>query len=134
MAGIVNAMREMFNGGANAVRQAALTPEQIRDRDNGKRLLEMIKVAATVTALATIFLFAIFPNLFTAAIVGVTAFGATEVYKAADNVLEILNKALVELEARSSKEKLLDQVCKNTFVLGPFLRSLNLNVDGLLLG
>ncbi len=133
MAGIVNALRNMMNDGANAVRQAALTPEQIEQRNNGKRLLEMIKVASIVTAVSTLFFAAIFPNIFTAVLAGVVAFGASEVYKAAENILEILNKAAVELVARSSKENLLNQVGKNTFALGPFIKSLHLNVEQLLL-
>lgn len=133
MAGIVNALRNMMNNGANAVREAALTPEQIQDRNNGKRLLEMIKVASIVTAVTTLFFVAIFPNIFTAVLAGVIAFGASEVYKAAENILEILDKAAVELVARSSKENLLSQVGKNTFVLGSFIKSLHLNVESLLI-
>jgi hypothetical protein len=134
MAGIVNALRNMFNDGANVVRQAALTPEQIQSRNDGKRLLEMVKVAAIVSAIATFFLTAIFPNLFTLLLSATVAFGASEVYKGAENILEILNKAAVELVARSSKEDLINQVTKETFVLGPFIKSLNLNVDLLLFG
>jgi hypothetical protein len=115
------------------LREATLTPQQIEDRNNGKRFLEMIKVASVVSAIGSLFLAAIFFNAFTIALAGVVSFSATEVYKAADNILEILNKAAVELVARSSKANLLDQVGKNTFALGPFLQSLHLNVAPLLL-
>jgi hypothetical protein len=133
MAGIIDGLRNMFHGGANAIREAALTPQQIEDRNKGKRLLEMIKVAAVVSAIGSLFLAAIFFNAFTIVLAGVVSFTNTEVYKTADNILEILNKGAVELVARSSKANLLDQVCKNTFAMGPFLRSLHLNVDPLLL-
>lgn len=125
MSGILEAMGNMFHNGANAVRQAALTPEEIEGREKGKRALEMVKIASIVSAIGALFFLGIFPKVFTLVLAGVVAFGAFEVYKFAENILEMLNKAAVELTARSSKENLISQLSKNTLLIGPILRAID---------
>jgi len=132
MAGFIEAVGNMFQNGANAVRQAALTPEQIENRNKGKQLLEMVKLASIVSVIGALFFVGIFPMIFTVVLASVIAFCAHELFQAAENVLEILNKATVEFDARSSQENLFKQVSKNTIVLGPLLRAVNPPCDKIL--
>lgn len=132
MVGFLGQIGNMFQNGANAVRAAVLTPEELKARENGKRSLELIKVASIVSAIGALFFLGIFPNIFTLVLAGVVAFGAFEVYKVAENVLEMLKMATVEYTARSSKDNLIDQLGKNTFIISPILRAINPSFDGIL--
>jgi hypothetical protein len=133
MSGLINAFASLFHGAANNIRNAALNPEQLEFRENSKRVLEMVKVASIVTTIAAVFLFAIFPKIFMLVFAGTVAFAASEVHKVADNLLEMLKKAAVEIKARSNKENCIDQIAKNTFIVGPLLRAIDPPFDGLIL-
>lgn len=133
MTGFVSAIANLFHSAANNVRDAALTPEQLEFRENGKRVLEMIKVASIVAAIGAFFLFAIFPKIFVLVLAATVAFAATEVHKVADNLLEMLNKAAVEFRARTNKESFYKQFEKNTFIVGTILRGIDPPLEGFVL-
>lgn len=114
----------LLNHAGNFVRDNfVLTPEEIREREAIKRPLEMIKIASIIGALAGLFFFAIFPNIFTLILAGVIAFSAKEIFTAAENLLGILNEALTEWNSRSSREEMIKQISKNTLLVGPLLRA-----------
>ncbi len=119
---LVDTFRGWLGSAANAVRDARLTEEQRAGREHGKQLLEMVKIASIISVIVGLFLFSVFPSIFSFVSVGIFAFVASEVHKMADNLLEVLQQATVELAVSNSKEAFLAQMTKNTFLIGPILR------------
>lgn len=105
MAGLVNAF-------ANGVRNVMLSPEEVNARADVKRLIPVAKIAAVICTVVAFLLFAIFPNLFTAGLLGVTAYATYEVHTMANNLKEMLDDALIEFRAHWNDAGL-SQMTKN---------------------
>lgn len=131
MSALINAFTSLFHSAANNIRDVGLTQEQLEFREKSKQALEMVKVASIVATIATFFLFAILPKIFILFLAGTVAFAASEVHKVADNLLEMLQKAAVEIKARSTKDNCIAQIAKNTFIVGPILRAMDVPFTGL---
>lgn len=133
MAAILNAIRDGIHNVANGVRAANLSPEERRARAVAKQSIEMIKLAAVVSVVVTFLFFAIFPNLFTAALVGIAAYGAYEVSNVMNNLKEMHAKALVEARARLTQDNLVSQLTKGAPLSRSVIEMLNPDLSPLLL-
>ena len=130
---MIKTLADMFQGGVDAVRNAALSPQDTKSRKNAETSLEMIKQIAVVCSIASVFFFTIFPALFTLFSAGLTCFAASEVHKVCNNLLEMLRSAMVEGAARVTKESFYKQFEKDTYVAGSILRSLDPDLKGFVL-
>ncbi len=113
----------LFRSIATDVRDANLKPEELREREQAKQLLQVVKLAAIVTTVATaVFLFGFFPNTFTLLLTAAVGFVAREIYYTSQNMLEVLEDAVLEGKVRASDKAAVVQLEKNTFLMGPVAR------------
>lgn len=124
MSGFLDGISNLLHKGANFVRDVQLSPEEIRGREETKRFLEMVKLASVVVVVTKVLLFVIFPNLFTLCLLPLVGIGARDVIKVADNYLEIFDSYALELQVSVSRRAILDQLTKNTWIIGTILRIL----------
>lgn len=125
MSSFFDALSNVFHRTANGIRDASLSPEELKVRDETKRGLEIAKLAAIVATVVFAIFFAIFPCLFTALLTLLVGFCAWEATKVANNYLEILNKAVTEASVKLDKNAFYDQLVKGTFVAGPVIRAID---------
>lgn len=120
MSFISNAFHSILNAG----RDAALSAEEKKGREQAKQILEMVKVASiVVSATAAIFIFGLFPGPFTFLLTAAIGLIGREVYQISENTLEILEKTAVEIRVRQSTENLGNQLAKNLWVAAPLVRT-----------
>ncbi len=129
MSGLFDAIANGLHATANRVREASLTTEELEFRTQAKRGLEFIKVASLVAVFANLFFVAMLPCVFNIFLLAAVSFGAYEIYNVANNVVEMLEKSAVEVVARCSRENLIAQVTKNTFVAKSIINIINPNLD-----
>ena len=115
MVAIVNALRDNL----------VLTPQQTAKRASVKKCLQSLKTTLIVAAVSSIFFFSIFPSVFTLVTASAICFCATEIHKVSLNILKILENAATEANVRISKERLFEQLAKNTFAVSTLLDSFN---------
>lgn len=126
MSGFFQAISNGLNAAATHVRDThLLTPQELKNREEARKKLEMGKVATVIGCVVALLFFSIFPGLFTLCLLGLMAFTGREIYTGAQNCLEILDNALVEATARANKESFINQVTKNTLLGKSILRMID---------
>ncbi len=125
---IGDALTSIYRAGNSAYHNRALEPEELAERSEKKRFLELVKVAAVISALVSITFFAALPSIFSLTSALISCFFSYEIHKTADNCLEFFNHAITELSSNLSKEAFIGQITKNTILVGPLIRSIDLRL------
>lgn len=116
MSGFLNTISNACKAGANGIRNGVLSSQELKDRSDFRKYLELIKVAVVVTAVASVLLTALLPSIFSVCLTALDLFISREIVVIAQNICEMLDHSKVEAHARFSKNNLIDQICKNTFI------------------
>lgn len=85
-------------------------------------VLEVTKIACVVASIACAYLFALNPTALVFFKAGVSIGAFTEIYKMAANWQQIFNNTAIRLFASTSDEAFVNQLGKNTFLMGPILK------------
>lgn len=104
----------------NLARDVVLGPEEQARRERQIQQLEMIKTAMVATMIVAPIFVIIFPKIIMAILALAAVIGAKEIFTAAGNVLAMVKNVRINLEARATRETLIDQIAKDTW----FVKSL----------
>lgn len=110
-----------MSGFVSMVRDAFLPSEELDDRKRVVAALDLVKIAAAVTAAVTALIFVATPGIFTASILGLTAYTAYEISTVMNNIKKIYTSVWVETASRVSYENLHKQVTKGAAVFRTIL-------------
>lgn len=83
--------------------------------------LDLIKIATVVAVFVTALFFGAAPNLFTASVLGITAYIGYEVITVTQNMKEILEDGRVELMASFSQKAMRNQLTKGAPLFRTFV-------------
>ncbi len=105
---MANAAHPILNG----VRDMMLTPEAIRERNNIKTKLELVKIASVVAIVACLIIFFAVPKVLMLLLLLPIAYIAYEIGTVAGNCHEVIDKFAVELIARWNEANFVKQATK----------------------
>lgn len=109
----------------NFARDLVNTPEQQEQRERQIQQLEMIKTATIAAMIVAPIFLIIFPKIIVAIIATLAVVGAKEIFTAAGNVLEMVKNVRVNLQARATRDALIDQIAKNTLFIKSLINIIN---------
>lgn len=125
MASILGGIKGAFYSVMNGVRDHALSPDEKQARAISKIALKVLQVTAVIFGLLSVYHLVIAPSLIKFIVAPLAVILAHEIYQVAENCLEILNKAAVEMRVREDEEYAIKQLTQNTIVLGAIVDTID---------
>lgn len=101
----------------------ANTPQQI-----GKEKRDLLRVAALIGVVATIFLFLFFPNPFTVCMVPLAAYTAYETFTMISNIEDLHKETTPEVRGQWTRQNFVDRICRHTPVLRTLFNATKLDI------